>query len=91
MGWNQETTGDGEVSDHDFKVGDRVLIKPEEIEGFKQEVARKIKDRIGEVTCLSYPSGKPVLVFPAVGRKKLFRMGVVKADWIIHAPQGDKQ
>lgn len=60
-----------------LEKGTRVRIKASEIDSYRPEVARKIRDRVGEVYGFTFPYGQPMVRFPAAGRRKEFRLGGV--------------
>lgn len=60
----------------EFKVGDAVRIKEEEILGYASAIQSKIRNRVGEVIGHSYPNGYAIINFPACGRKKEFKFGI---------------
>lgn len=63
-------------------VGDRVKITKSEMDMFTLAVQNKIRDRAAVVRLLTYPSSKPVLIFPAEGRKKEYNFGQCESSWL---------
>lgn len=66
----------------DFKIGDKVQFKQDVLADLYVSVQKKVSGRIGVVTGLSYPNGKPVVDFMPEGRKRHFRAGVVNPSHI---------
>lgn len=58
-------------------VGDRIKIAEDRLDTFLLAVHGRIKDREGVLRSFSYPSSKPLVFFPAVGRKKDYELGQV--------------
>jgi hypothetical protein len=56
----------------DFPKG--VIVRVIEPEGYISSVANKIRNRLGEVTGHQFPTPNPIVTFPAIGRRKEFRM-----------------
>ncbi len=65
-----------------FKIGDKVRFKQEELGELYAAVRSKVAGRVGVVTGLSYPSGKPVVEFMPEGRRRHFRAGIVSPRYI---------
>ena len=52
-----------------YPKGALVRVKPDQVEGFTSDEARKLKDRIGVVSGHTAFSGHPIVLFPALGRR----------------------
>jgi hypothetical protein len=52
----------------DFPVG--TYVRCTEPEALYSDVARKLKDRVGIVTSVQMWSGKPIIAFPKIGRRR---------------------
>lgn len=69
-----------------FQKGDRVMIKPSMVEDFIESSARKIRNRVGIISGFSYPSQRPMVLFPKCGRGKEFNFGMAHDAWLVLAP-----
>lgn len=58
-------------------AGDRVKIADDRIDTFLLNLHSRIKDREGVLRSFTYPSSKPMIFFPALGRKKDYELGQV--------------
>lgn len=56
----------------DFPKG--TIVRAKEPDGYVSSVASKIRDRLGEVTGHQVPTPNPIVTFPAMGRRKEYRM-----------------
>lgn len=68
-----------------MEIGQRVRIKPEELDGFTSETRRKCKNgRIGIITGMIYNFGDPIytLTFPAEGRMREYKMEHCREAWL---------
>ena len=64
-----------------MEIGQRVRIKPEELDGFYAEVQRRCgKGRIGVITGMLLDM--PIVTFPAEGRKKEYVLGRCPMRWL---------
>lgn len=52
-----------------YPKGALVRVKPDQVEGFNSDEARKLKDRVGVVSGHTAFSGNPIVLFPALGRR----------------------
>ncbi|WP_408601472.1 hypothetical protein [Pseudomonas sp. PLMAX] len=57
--------------------GDRVKIADDRIDTFLLSVHSRIRDREGVLRSFSFPSSKPMVFFPALGRRKDYELGQV--------------
>lgn len=51
-------------------IGAKLTVKPDKLDCFRSEWKRKIAGRTAVVTGHTYPSCNPMVVFPAIGRKR---------------------
>jgi len=64
-----------------LQIGQKVRLK--DIESFLSEVRSKAGNgRVGVITGFTEPSRYPLVTFPAQGRKKEFRLGQCRENWL---------
>ena len=64
-----------------MEAGQKVRLV--DVEGFIAEVRNKCAGgRVGEIVGFLYPGQTPIVLFPAVGRKKEFHMGRCHEKWL---------
>lgn len=56
-------------------IGAELTPKPDRLDSFRAEYKRKIAGRTAVVVGHTYPNRNPILVFPAIGRKRECKFG----------------
>lgn len=66
-----------------FPVGAKVRMRPEALDSYKVEVARRLKDgRVGIVTGHTFPNELPIVFLPKDARRQEHNLGAIRAvDW----------
>ena len=65
-----------------FPVGTKVKLRPEAVDFYNSEFARRVKGRVGVVTGHSFPSEYPLVTLLKEGRKEEYRLGAIRTeDW----------